>query len=130
MILVDTCVLIDFNRSKGRDPKLRRLFASLPLEVAGVVRAEMLAGAKNTADRARLQLFLDTFRQFPTREAIWDMIGDNQLTLRRNGINVPFQDVIIATLAIDAGLELWTRDSHFARMQAVLPALRLFPEPP
>jgi predicted nucleic acid-binding protein len=43
---------------------------------------------------------------------------------------VPFPDVVLATVAIANGIELWTRDKHFALIQGVLPALRLFQEPP
>ena len=39
MILVDAGVLIDFLRTK--DPKLVRLFRSLPVAVCGVTRAEI-----------------------------------------------------------------------------------------
>ena len=46
------------------------------------------------------------------------------------GVTVPFPDVVLVTLAIDSGVELWTRDKHFALMQTVLPALKLFQEPP
>jgi predicted nucleic acid-binding protein len=42
---------------------------------------------------------------------------------------VPFPDVLLATVAIENGLELWTDDSHFLHIQRVLPALRLFQEP-
>ena len=38
--------------------------------------------------------------------------------------------VLLATIAIESDIELWTYDSHFALIQAVLPALRLFQEPP
>jgi hypothetical protein len=34
------------------------------------------------------------------------------------------------TVAISAGLALWTRDNQFQRIQAVEPRLLLFQEPP
>ena len=46
------------------------------------------------------------------------------------GITVPFPDALIATIAIDNDLELWNYERHFADMQKVLPALKLFQEPP
>ena len=39
-------------------------------------------------------------------------------------------DAIIATVAIENNVELWTRDSDFTNIQAILPKLRLFIEPP
>ena len=47
----------------------------------------------------------------------------NPRILRAAGISVPFQDVVIATVAIANGVELWTRDQQFALIQQVLPAL-------
>jgi predicted nucleic acid-binding protein len=38
--------------------------------------------------------------------------------------------VAIATVAIANGIELWARDRHFPLIQSILPALRLFQEPP
>ena len=37
---------------------------------------------------------------------------------------------LIATVAIEINIELWTYDSHFQMIQSVLPQLRLFQEPP
>lgn len=129
-ILIDTCVLIDSVRAKGTDLKLVRLFAVLPLAVAGVVRSELLTGAKDPADRAKLVALLNRFAQFRTAEPLWDKIGDNRAALRRTGVSVPYQDAVLATLAIDADLEVWTRDTQFKMIQRALPALRLFVEPP
>jgi predicted nucleic acid-binding protein len=44
-------------------------------------------------------------------------------------VTVPFADALIATIAIENALAIWTRDSHFAQIQGVLTDLRLFPEP-
>ena len=43
---------------------------------------------------------------------------------------MPFPDAVIASVAIANGIELWTRDRHFTLVQQLLPALKLFPEPP
>jgi predicted nucleic acid-binding protein len=40
------------------------------------------------------------------------------------GVTVPFSDAIIATVAIENGVELWTRDRQFTLIQSVLPALK------
>ncbi len=40
---------------------------------------------------------------------------------------VPFADAILAALAIELGVEIWTRDNHFRLIVEVLP-LRLFDE--
>lgn len=130
MILVDSCVLIDFTRSKAADAKLSHLFASLPVGVCGICRSELLAGTRSKPERFRLEVFLNRFDQIAIDEPVWDQVGDNLAALRRAGVNVPFPDVALATVAIFGDLELWTRDAHFAQVQRVLPALSLFAEPP
>src|SRR5438270_4318754 len=52
MILVDATVVIDFTR--GKDSKLLSLFTRLSLSICGIVRAEVLAGARTAVDRATL----------------------------------------------------------------------------
>jgi predicted nucleic acid-binding protein len=128
MILVDTSVVIDYTR--GKDPKLRALVQTKPVAVCGVVRAEILCGARNAADRANLLVELAAFQAVATLESVWDALGDNLAQVRRNGLTVPLADAIIATLGIENDLEVWSRDQHFPAIQAILPRLKLFQEPP
>ncbi len=128
MILVDAGVLIDFLRTK--DPKLNKLFRTLPLAVCGVTRAEILAGARGSRDRQRLIWFLGTFQQVAIPEPFWDLVGDTLASLFTRGITVPFPDAVIATLGIEIDVEVWARDPHFPMMLSILPRLKLFQEPP
>ncbi len=64
------------------------------------------------------------------RKKTWANLGRNLAQLGAKGITVPFADALIATVAIDNDLELWNYDRHFADMQKLLPALKLFQEPP
>ncbi len=128
MILVDTSVLIDYARRW--DAKLAALVPLLPLVVCGVVRAELLAGARDLRHRAQLLMLLNSFLPMPIPDSIWDTVGDNLNTLRTSGVTIPFADAIIATVAIVNDIELWARDAHFTLVQRVLPALKLFAEPP
>jgi predicted nucleic acid-binding protein len=128
MILVDTSVVIDY--ANGRDAKLNGLLPTLPAAVCGVVRAEVLHGARNAADRQNMLSVLAGFQQVLIPDVLWDVVGDNLATLRAAGVTVPLPDAVLVTLAIDRDVELWTRDKHFALMQPVLPALKLFQEPP
>ena len=70
------------------------------------------------------------FRPLPIPEILWETVGRNQARLRANGITVPLTDTVVASLAIALNLELWAYDAHFALIQRVLPALKLFQEPP
>jgi predicted nucleic acid-binding protein len=95
-----------------------------------VTRAEILHGARDPAHRQRLLAALSLFHQLPLPDSLWDEVGDHLATLGAAGVTVPLADVIIATIAIANDIELWTRDQQFTLIQAVLPQLRLFQEPP
>jgi predicted nucleic acid-binding protein len=57
------------------------------------------------------------------------MVGDNLALLQTRGLTIPFPDVMIATVGIAYGVEIWARDNHFSMMQTVLLGVRLFVEP-
>jgi predicted nucleic acid-binding protein len=128
MILVDNSVVIDDIR--GKDANLQALIARHPVTICGFVSAEILCGARNAAHRSKLLANLAAYRQLPFPELLWDVVGDNLAALRRSGFTFPFPDVAVATLGIHEDIEVWTRDRHFADIQTVLPALKLFQEPP
>jgi predicted nucleic acid-binding protein len=128
VILTDSDVTIDF--SKGRDLKLMARLPTLPVVACGVTRAEVLHGARTPVERQKLLTVLNAFHPVPIPEPLWDLVGDNLATLRAAGIAVPFADAVLATLGIYLGVEVWSRDRHFPLIQSVLPALKLFQEPP
>jgi predicted nucleic acid-binding protein len=128
VILVDASVLIDHTR--GLDPKLAGLFATYPVALCGVTRAEVLHGARNPGERAKLIAFLGQFTQLPFPDTLWDTVGDNLAVFRSKGLTVPMPDAIVATLALVNDFEAWARDQHFTDMQKFIPTLKLFQEPP
>ena len=128
MILADSTVIIDFLR--GKDAKLRGLITSNPIAICGLVRAEILCGARDAKHRASLLSQLASFHQLVFPDPLWDTVGDNLAALRRDGFTFPFPDVAIATLGMHDGIEVWARDRHFSDIRAILPALKLFQEPP
>jgi predicted nucleic acid-binding protein len=128
MILVDTSVVIPWLRTG--DPKLDTLFRTLPVAVCGITFAELLHGVRSPTERTRTLAALAAFTPVPILDPMWLGVGDNLNVLRSAGVTIPFADAVIATVAIANDIELWTRDAHFTLVQRVLPALKLFVEPP
>ena len=126
MILVDTSVILEF--WKNPTPRVRAIFEREEALVCGVTRAELCHGARSESDLARIEKAVDGFRQIETALPTWSLLGRNLYKLRRGGITVPFQDALIATVAIEHRLDLWTYDRHFPVMAEVLADLRLFDE--
>lgn len=127
MILVDTSVLVYYLRSGSSG--IRAVLASAPCAICGVIRAEILHGARTPQDAVSLRVALDALTQLPIPETVWDNLGSNLSVLRSRGLPMPFQDVLIATVALHHDTELWTLDGHFAAMQVALPGLKLFVGP-
>lgn len=124
MILIDTSILVSYLRRPS--PAIREVFASLDCGICGIIRAEILHGAKVPDDAARLMAALDSFVQLPTQESVWNMLGQNLARLRAAGQPMPVQDVLIATIGIQHNAEVWTHDKHFSTIQRIMPDLRLF----
>lgn len=127
MLLVDSGIVIAYLRT--REARLQELLQTRQAAVTGVVRAEVMAGAKDPADDADTELALNALGQVDFPHALWDDVGRNRGKLFAAGLSIPFNDVVLATLAIHLDIDLWSRDRHFPMIQAVLPALKLFREP-
>ncbi|HWG47789.1 MAG TPA: PIN domain-containing protein [Gemmataceae bacterium] len=128
MILADTSVLIRHFRSYT--DSRQRLIETIDPAVCGLTVAEFGAGARTPSQVVSCAAILAFFQRIPIAESVWEAAGCNQARLASSGLIVPLPDTLIATVAIDAGLELWTYDTHFAAMAALLSGLRLFHEPP
>ena len=128
MILTDTSVVIAYERTASG--RLRQIMTAYDAAVCGVAVAEMFAGVRTPTQEARCRAALTDFRTLPIPDALWEQVGHNQSALLAGGVTVPLTDTIQATLALSLGVELWAYDTHFTLIQRVLPALRLFQEPP
>ena len=108
------------------DASLRNTLVHEPVAICGVTRAEVLHGARDDRNRRNIVAALDMFQQLPIPDSLWDSVGDNLRALRAGGITVPLADVIIAAVAIEHDVQLWTLDNQFALMQPILTNLRLY----
>jgi hypothetical protein len=124
MILADTSVLIAYLRDAPS--QIERILLSGEVALCGVTRAELLHGARSEKDVEDLLRVLADFDDVPIPSSVWIALGRNLFRLRVNGITVAFQDALLATVAIEAGCELWSLDRHFSLIQSALPNLKLF----
>ena len=126
MILVDTSVIITFWRSPTE--KLRLLFEKHHIVISGITRSELLHGAKNNIDFVCIEEALNSLEELDIDKKIWHQLGKILFRLRCKGIKVPFQDALIATLAIANNCQLWTYDNHYKLISKVISELELFNE--
>lgn len=124
MILADTNVIIDFWDKP--DDESARIFEDNEIATCGVIKTELLRGSNSEKQFSQIEEALNDFTYLSFSEKDWISLSKLFITLKKNGLAVPFQDAMIAYLAIKYDCEVWTNDKHFKLMQIVLPELRLF----
>lgn len=124
MILVDTNVIIDFWDKPTEDAK--NVFEENDIAICGVIKTELLRGSNSEKQFSQMDEALNDFTYLAFSEKDWISLAKQFITLKKNGLVVPFQDAMIAYLAIKNNCEVWTNDKHFKLMQVVLPELKLF----
>ena len=126
MILADSCVIIDYLRNPT--PEAKKIFSQKEIAICGVVKAEILRGAASSSRFSKLEKALECFENIPFVEEYWADLAQMLNNLKSQGVLVPFQDAMIALLAIKTGALLWTADKHFQLIKSVYPRLGLFKE--
>lgn len=124
MILVDTNVIIDFWDKPTEDAK--NVFEENDIAICGVIKTELLRGSNSEKQFSQMDEALNDFTYLAFSEKDWILLAKQFITLKQNGLVVPFQDAMIAYLAIKNDCKVWTNDKHFKLMQVVLPGLKLF----
>lgn len=127
-VIIDTSAWIEAFRP-GCAPEfadlVKRLLVSGSVLLPGIVKAELLRGAKTRTEFDRLKNLLEGLTFVPLSESFWDELADFSFTLLRKGVAVPLVETIIALTAIQNDSSLLHRDRHFD-MIAAATTLKLF----
>ena len=123
---IDTSVWIPYFRDGGADfgDFIDALIDENRVHINGIVLAELLTGARSSAEIDRLSLALAGLKFVPSDRDSFQSAGRNGYALKRKGISVPLSDIIIATDCIDHSLVLIEADRHYAAIAAHLPLKR------
>ena len=114
-ILVDTSVWVKFFRfSDSRESAhLDSLLQSRGVRICAPIHAEILSGAKNEHERARLQTLFSAGELLPLPENIWDEVSELRFKLARKGHQTSLIDLIIACTSAHHAAPLWSLDKDF-----------------
>ena len=90
----------------------------VPVIALGEIRSGFVGGKRRAQNETRLQWFLS---QDGVYVAVLDgpvshRYADIHQALRRRGTPIPTNDLWIAAIALENGLALFTRDTHFAEV--------------
>ena len=124
MILVDTNIIVDFWKNPSK--KLERIFTTENIFICGIVKAELLHGARSEKDFRKI---LDALSEFPFLDIgddFWELLGNTLFILRKNGLTIPFQDAALISLALKHNAMIWSNDKHFMYVKPVFSELRLW----
>jgi len=119
MVLVDSSVWIESLRRDGRlDVKLalESLLEEYEAAWCGPVKLEVLGGAR-ASDRQKLEMHFECIPYFQMKDAAWDAAKKIAWRLRDHGCNPPWNDILIATLSVQAECRVYSIDRHFQQMQ-------------
>ncbi|MBE3125641.1 MAG: PIN domain-containing protein [Acidobacteria bacterium] len=127
---IDTSVWIPYFRDGGSEHGdfIDELIDDSRVHINGIVLAELLTGARSSAELDRLASALAGLKLLPSDRASSESAGRSGFALKKKGISVPLSDIIIATDCIDHGLVLIEADRHYAAIAAHLP-LKLYTQP-
>jgi len=127
MVLVDTRAWIEFFRRDG-DPAvklaMKALIEELEATLSGPVEMEFFGGAR-PHERRRIQRRFDILPYLTNDQKIWREAATHYATLRGKGVTVPWNDVLVATLALRHKCRAYAVDEHFEVMKKHL-GLRLY----
>lgn len=124
MILVDSNVFIEFWKNPLDNQK--KVFLYNEIAICGVIKSDLLRGTSSEKQFREVFNALDCFNYLFFEESDWSELAKLFVDLRKNGISIPFQDGMIAYLAIKNNCKLWTNDKHFKLIQIVKPELQIY----
>ena len=123
LVLADSCMWIDATRHKGAtDTKLavKGLLDEFAAVLCGPVELEVLGGVRKE-ERSKLKEYFDILPYRASDHKIWRQAAETSWKLRDHGLNCPWNDCVIATIALEHNYRIYSQDKHFKAMAELLP---------
>lgn len=127
MVIVDTSVWIEASRRDGDlayKVGLENLLEEYEAAWCSPVKLEFMGGARKD-DRKKLAFWFECIPYRSVEERHWELAKSNAWKLRDIGLTLPWNDILIASIALDADLRVYAKDHHFESMSEHL-GLRLY----
>jgi predicted nucleic acid-binding protein len=119
--LPDTCAWIDFfnGRQTPLAVTLERILREGEAYTCGAVKYELVQGVKTDREERALLDALKAVTHLELNEALWIKAGRLSGKKRKQGVTLPFSDLLIAVLALEHGLTVLSTDPHFGQVEGV-----------
>ncbi|MDP3851761.1 MAG: PIN domain-containing protein [Luteolibacter sp.] len=122
LVLVDTSAWIESHRRDGDAAvklAVRGLLDEFEAALCGPVEMEYLGGAR-PQERERLQAWCNILPYIRSDQKLWRRAAVNFSLLKSKGVTAPWNDVLIATIALENGCRVYAVDKHFTAMAPLL----------
>ncbi len=118
MVIIDSSVWIEAARRDGdlaTKVALEALLEEYEAATTSPVLFEVLGGARG-ADRKRMSQYFSIIPYYQADAKDWDKALALAWHLQDRGISVPWNDILIAAIAIRRDLRVFAKDKHFETM--------------
>ncbi len=123
MILVDSSIWIEsFRRDGDLVTKLaiQEILNNDKALLCGPVSLEVLGAARKT-ERKRLEMLFSDLPYYRSTGALWRDAIDLSWKIRDHGLSLPWNDILIANIAMETQSWIYSRDEHFKTLSTFLP---------
>ena len=119
-ILVDTSIWIEFfKKTSSTGEAVSELLKRDRVWVSGVVLYELVQGAKSEAEKERIVSQLSALNYVEMSIPLWRRAGDISKAMKKKGLTLPISDILLATIAIEHSMSIFTLDKHFESIPGV-----------
>jgi len=123
-ILADTCIWIEFFRSHTAIGDILETFIKEnTVWVCGCILFELIQGIKLETEKNKILSALSNLNYIEMSKYLWQRSGELSTLLKKKGLNIPFSDIMIATIAMEHNLQIFTLDKHFDS----IPKVKMYP---
>ena len=125
LFILDTSVWLEVLPAERGTAQLRNrvdaLLSADQVATTGMIRLELLGGVRSQAEWTRLSELLSALHNLPVVEEDWEGAASKAFRLRREGITLPFTDLLIGEVALRSEAVLIHRDRHFDLLASRIP---------
>jgi len=122
MVIIDTSAWVDFFRRDGDLPTklaVKGLLDAYEGALCGPVELEFFGGARAN-EVSKIKAWFDIIPYLTNDQKLWRKGAANYAKLRSEGHTIPWNDVLIATIANDKDAAVFAHDKHFPIMADIL----------
>ena len=122
MVLVDTSAWVEFFRHQGDlavKLAVRNLLKEFEATLCGPVELEFLGGAL-PHEKNLIQAWFNILPYARNDQKIWRKAADLYSRMRAEGITVPWNDALIASISLEQDCRIYAVDKHFTSMAPIL----------